>query len=571
MLNTLVKKILDESLKTTAPDSSALLQLETPQDPTHGDFATNVAMMLTKELKKNPRDIAEEFIKNIPENDVIEKEEIAGPGFINIWLADKAYNQAFEELNKLIDQESFGQLTFGKDQIAITDTSHPNIAKPMGVHHLLSTIIGQSINNLLNSCGYKVMRDNYLGDWGTQYGKLTYAIKTWGDMKVIESDPIPELLKLYVKFHEEAEKNEKLEDEGRSFFRKLEQGDDELIKLWEWIRDLSIKHCKKVWKRLGAEYDIINGESFYEDKMQAIIDYGLEKGVIEEGKEGALIIKMDDENKPPAIIRKKDGGTLYATRDLARIKYWQDELKGNLGINVVDVAQKLYFEQLFESAEKLGFNKMNHIHIDFGRMSFPEGSMSTRKGKVVLLENVLDEAEKRALEKIKSHNSELPEDEQKELARKIGIGAIKYNVLSQNRQKNYTFDWDVMLSFDGNSAPYLQYAYTRTQSILKKSKKLQTPDSKLQTLSAPEEKSLLKKLLDFEPIIQRSLEHYKPNLLCNYLFELSQAFSLFYNNLRVLDDENPEATQTRLALVKDMAYVLKKGLEILGIEVPDRM
>jgi len=586
MITAELSKLLQQTIEKVTGQKTSSIHLEAPHDSSHGDLTTNSAMALCKgdspllrgrgSKNLNPRDLAQEIIDNIPANEVLAKTEIAGPGFINFWLSDKVFNDSFQFLNKLITQEEYGKLTIGKGKKAITDTSHPNVAKPMGVHHLLSTIIGQSINNLLASCGYEVTKDNYLGDWGTQFGKLIHAINSWGDLETIKKDPIPELLKLYVKFHDEAEKDSNLEDQGRAEFKKLESGDKKNRELWQWIKDVSWEEFQKIYSRLGVTYDLVNGESFYEDQMQAIIEAGQKKKVIVEGEDGALIIEMDDENKPPAIIRKSDGATLYATRDLSRIKYWEDELNGDLGVNVVDVAQKLYFEQLFESAHKMGFNKMQHIHIEFGRMSFPESGMSTRKGKVVLLEDVLDEAEKRAYEKIQEHKSELPEDEKRELARIIGIGAIKYNVLSQNRNKNYTFVWDQMLSFDGNSAPYLQYAYTRTQSILRKAQELSidsknTLNTKPLTINQLEERALLKKLLDFEKALEHSLEDYKPNTLCNYLFELSQAFSHFYNNLRVLDGESPEVIQTRLKLVADTAYVLKKGLGILGIEVPERM
>ena len=568
MLTDQLEKLLSKAIKKIAGEAHFELKFDEPKEKGFGDMATSVALSLSKALGKPPRIIAEEIMKNLPDNDIIAKTEIAGPGFINIWLTDKVYTDAFAELNNKITQESFGKLEIGQGKAVITDTSHPNVAKPMGVHHLLSTIIGQSINNLLSACGYKLIRDNYIGDWGTQFGKLTYAIKTWGDMDRITADPIPELQKLYVKFHEVAEKDPALEDRGREEFKKLEDGDAENRKLWNWIRDLSLVEFEKIYKRLGVSFDMVNGESFYEDKMPAILKDGLKKKIIIEGEGGALIIPMDDPNLPPCLLQKSDGATTYATRDLARMKYWEKDLKGTLGINVVDVAQKLHFDQIFESAKKLGM-KMENLHVDFGRMSFPEGAMSTRKGNVVLLEDVLDEAEKRAHEKIEAHKSELPEGEKRELARKMGIGAIKYNVLSQSRNKNYTFDWDTMLSFEGNSAPYLQYAYTRTQSILKKASA--TPVETHCNVSLPEEKTLLKNLLGFETAIVDSLEHYKPNTLCGYLFELAQSFSHFYNNLRILDAEKPEERSSRLALVHATAYVLKNGLELLGIEVPSRM
>lgn len=569
MIKNKLEKLLIQAVKKSTGKELDSIHIGETSDPKFGDFASNLAMGLGKELKKNPKEVAQMIVEALPKNDLLEKSEIAGPGFINFWLTSEAYGQTLSELKKGIESGEFGSLTFGKHKTAVTDSSHPNVAKPMGVHHLLSTVIGQSINNLLAQCGYKVVRDNYLGDWGTQFGKLTYAIKTWGDMQKIQAEPIPELLKLYVKFHEAAEEDPILEERGREEFKKLENGDQENRKLWTWICDVSLVEFKKIWNRLGAEFDLINGESFYEDKMQAIIKDGLKKKVIVKGEGGALIIPMNDENIPPCLLQKSDGATTYATRDLARMKYWQDELKADLGINVVDVAQKLHFQQIFEAAEKLGLNKMEHIHVEFGRMEFPEGGMSTRKGKVVLLEEVLDESERRAAEKIKEHNSALSAAEQKELARMMGIGSIKYNILSQNRLKNYTFVWDQMLSFEGNSAPYLQYAYARIQSILRKVDSKN--ESLLLSINFTEEKSLLKYLCTFEEAIEQSAKLYKPNLLCNYLFELAQSFSHFYNNLRIIDADKPEERETRLALVKSTAYVLKKGLNILGIEVPERM
>jgi arginyl-tRNA synthetase len=572
MLKSDLEQLIISAVETSTGKKLENIHLEQTSDEKFGDFASNVAMTLSKEEKKNPREVAQAIIDNLPENPIIERTEIAGPGFINFWLTNKAYEKTLRELNESIEKNTFGQLDFGKGQTAVTDSSHPNVAKPMGVHHLLSTIIGQSINNLLKKSGYQVIRDNYIGDWGTQFGKLTYAIKTWGDMNKIQAEPIPELLKLYVKFHEESEKDPILEERGREAFKKLEDGDEESRKLWNWIRDLSLVEFEKIWKRLGVEFDHMHGESFYEDKMPVILEEGLKKKVIVNGEGGALIVPMNDENIPPCLLQKSDGATTYATRDLARMKYWQDEIKANLGINIVDVAQKLHFQQIFEAAEKLSINKMKHLHIEFGRMEFPDGSMSTRKGKVVLLEDVLDEAEKRAAEKIEEHKSELPAEEKLELARKMGIGAVKYNILSQSRQKNYTFVWDQMLSFEGNSAPYLQYAYTRTQSILRKAKDAGVEISgELSESFASEEKTLVKKLNFFEEAIEHSTKQYKPNLLCTYLYELAQDFSHFYNNLRIIDAEKPEERSTRLTLVQATSHVLKNGLEILGIEVPERM
>lgn len=574
MITQELEKILKKAVLKATKKRLGNVFLSKPDEKSFGDFSTNAALMLAKDVHEPPQILAKKILDAFPENDLFSKTDIAGPGFINFWLSDKAYEQCFLELNKKIIQKTFGKLTMGKGKTAITDTSNPNVAKPMGVHHLLSTIIGQTINNLLKIAGYKVIKDNYIGDWGTQFGKLIVAIRKWGNMNRIQKNPIPEFLTLYVKFHEEVEKTPDLDDEARKEFKKLEDGDVDNKKLWEWIRLISLTDFQKIWNRLGVEFDMIHGEGYYQNKMSPLIDEGMKKGVIVPGETGSFIVPMDDLNMPPVIIRKSDGSTTYHTRDLARIKDWNDTYHGDIGIVVCDIAQKLHHDQLEVAANKLELSTMKNIRVLFGRMNFPDKEMSTRKGNVVLLEDVMDEAEKKAYEKIELHKSELPEPEKRELARKIGIGAIKYNILSQNRMKNYTFVWGQMLSFEGNSAPYLQYAYTRTQSILRKAQDEKRDPAKTGTLAPDlkdEEKSLLKKLMDFPESIWQSMEQWKPNLLCTYLFELAQEFSHFYNNLRVLNAETKDKQYARLALVRAIAYVLKTGLTILGIEVPDRM
>jgi arginyl-tRNA synthetase len=570
MLSDQLQTLFIQAVKDGTGKELDAIAFEEPKSPEFGDQATNIAMMLSKELGKNPRELAQAIVDALPENDLIDRTDIAGPGFINFWLSEKVFEAAFEDLVEKIQNQSYGRGMKKSEKISV-EYSQPNIAKPLGIHHLLSTIIGQSLSNMFEYQQYDVTRTNYIGDWGTQFGKLVYAYKTWGDHDQVEKDPIAELLKLYVHFHEEAEKDETLDDKGRAEFKKLEQGDTENIKLWEWIVEISMSEIQRVYDKLGGvHFDNFHGEAYFKDKTWDSIEDGKKKGLFKEGEEGALLCFFPDEKYVPYMIQKKDGSTLYSTRDLPCIKERDKALGKGKNIYVVDVAQKLYFQQLFETAKLLGYvTKSTPVHVEFGRMSFPDGAMSTRKGKVVLLEDVLDEAEKRALEKIKEHDSKLPDEEQSELAHKIGIGAIKYNVLSQSRTKNYTFDWDIMLSFDGNSAPYLQYAYTRTQSVLRKASSLKLPASSLK-LQASEELALLKKLLEYEMQIERSLREYKPNHLCNYLFELAQAFSLFYNNVRILDGSEEEQAN-RLKLVEAVAYVLKNGLKILGIEVPERM
>lgn len=568
MIEEKLQEILKKAVKKTT-GKDVVIDLDYPHEETHGDYACAVAMRLSKELEENPREIASKIVQNIEKNSLVEKVDIAGPGFINLTITNEAYSECLGQLMKEIASEKFGRKEKETEKI-IVEYSQPNIAKPLGVHHLLSTIIGQSLANILRFRNYKVTSINYLGDWGTQFGKLIYAYKKWGKKDIIEKNPIPELLKLYVQFHEEAEKNEKLEDFGREEFKKLEGGDKENTKLWEWVRDISLKDIEKTYRKLGGiHFDHYWGEEHVREKTEDVIEDGKKKGLLKEGEEGALMVFFPDEKLPPYMIQKKDGTTLYSTRDLATIREREKMVGNGRILYIVDVAQKLHFEQMFETARLLGYVKKSHpIHVIFGRMEFPEGGMSTRKGKVVLLDSVIDEAVKRAAAKIEEHKSPLLKEEKNTLAEMIGIGAIKYNVLSQNRLKNYTFVWDNMLSFEGNSAPYLQYAFTRTQSLIRKStEKLSCKPE----ITKPEEKNLLKEILKFNASLDITLEEYKPNLLCGYLFELAQKFSLLYNNLSILSAENAVERRTRLMLTEAVAYVLKTGLDLLGIQVPEKM
>lgn len=570
MLKRKIELLLEKAVKNISSEPLAI-SLEYPRDPSHGDYACTIAMQLSKIMGKAPQDIAREIIDNIGKNELIKSCEIAGPGFINITASNKAYENSLQEALKEIESGMFGRKSNISEKVII-EYSQPNIAKPLGVHHLLSTIIGQCLSNIFRFRGFETTSINYIGDWGTQFGKLIYAYKTWGKKEVVEKNPIQELLKLYVQFHNEAEKNEKLEDKGRGEFKKLEEGNAENTKLWKWVVKISLKEIEKTYKKLGGiTFDHIWGEARVRNKALEIIEDGKKKKLFKEGEEGALMMFFPNEKYPPYMIQKKDGTTLYSTRDLATIKEREKMVQNGRMVYVVDVAQKLYFEQLFETARLLGYVKKSRPeHVSFGRMQFEDGQMSTRKGKVILLDDLIDEAVKRAGEKIKEHESDISEEEKNKLAEMMGIGAIKYNTLSQNRMKNYTFDWNTMLSFEGNSAPYLQYAYTRTQSLLRKSENKTEMVSKIH-ISEKEEKTLARELLKFEEILNEVLTDYKPNILCAYLFELSQAFSLLYNNLPILNAEKQENRETRIMLTKATAFVLKTGLELLGIQVPFRM
>lgn len=570
----------------------AQIEIETPADASHGDYSTNIALKLSKEREKAPREVAEEVVKFLPPLDFVEKTEIAGPGFINFYLST---GHLQHELAKVLEQkENYGRLTVGRGQKVLVEYSSPNIAKPPAVHNVLSTIIGQAISDLYRYAGYETMSLNYLGDWGTQYGKMLYAYKTWGDEETVNKDPLNELLKLYARFHDEAGKDPSLEDKGREEFKKLEEGDAENKQLWDWMRKISIEAMEKIYKKLGVSFDEYLGEAMYSDASRDILAEGKNKRIFIEGEKGAYIVQFEGEKYPPYMVQKADGTTLYSTRDIASIRDRLERFHPNKMIYVVGQEQKLHFQQLFETAKKFGLTSADLVHVEFGRMQLPEGKMSTRKGDVILLEEVIREAIARTEKIVEEKSRELSEEEQKKLAEAMAIGAIKYNIFSQNRETNITFDWDRMLSLEGNSGPYLQYAYARAQSILRKAHEADAQDDhaengdqtslftvdnnrkteeeqELKPFEHKAEQALLHLLPRFPEKIEEAVADYKPNTLTTYLYDLARAFSSFYNEVHVLSASKSELREARLKLVEATAQILKNGLSILGIEVFDRM
>ncbi len=536
------------------------ITLEIPKTAAHGHLSTNLAMA----QGGNPRDAAQKIIVAL-KHPAISKAEMAGPGFINLWLTPDFFAEA---LKSPLPEP----LKENKSRTMLIDYSHPNIAKPMGVHHLLSTIIGDAVKKTYRRLGYKVIADNFIGDMGTQFGKLIHAIKKWGNLKAIEKNPIPELLKLYVQFHIEADADVELDDEARAEYKKFEAGDAETRKLWKKIVQWSKLEMQPIYDRLQVEFDEMNGESFYETKMQPILDRGRKQGVIVEGNEGAWIIPPENPEDPPVLVRKRDGATLYLTRDLARIEYWQNTWHPELMVNVVDIAQELHFKQLFYAAEKLGLTRARQVHVKFGRMQFADGAMSTRKGNILQLSKVLDEAEERALVLVREKAPSLSPAEQKELARILGIGSVKYNVLHQNRQSNITFHWDRMLSFEGHSCPYLAYTAARSASVLRKAeldeKKILKAGLEFEN---DRETRMAIHLLAYQNALQRAADEFKPNLIAAYLYELAQQFNGFYNDLPILQAPSEALKKSRLKLTAAVSAVLKDGMTVLGLEVPEKM
>jgi arginyl-tRNA synthetase len=542
------------------------VQWTTPLELSHGDVSTNIALQIAKKVGKKPQEIAAVLCEKLAENPSVLKAEVAGAGYVNLWLTPDAL---LAELNK--SREACTAKVQRKNEAPIIiDYSSPNIAKPLGIHHILSTTIGQVIANVYEHEGYKVVKWNYLGDWGTQFGKLAVAFEKWGEKKAASEYTLDELLALYVRFHNEAEKDESLEAAGQEAFRKLEEGDETLRAFWEDVVAVTKATMKDLYARLHVEFDLDRGESYYEDKMDPIIEEGKEKGVFTKGEKGALIVEFSEESKlPPIVVVKGDGATLYLTRDLALMKDRIESFHPQSILWAVDVAQQLYFQQLFATVEKLGWELPHLEHMAFGRMRFADSSMSTRKGSVLKLEHVLDEAVERARKVIEERGDTIQTDNPEELAEMMGVGALVYGILSQNRKMDLVFDWDKMLSFEGNSAPYLQYTHARAKSVLRKAGEERSEIADIEALT-DSERTLLRTLLLFPAVLEETRNTKMPHKLANFLYQLCQDFNSFYNSEPILKAEEPSRS-LRLALTADTAAILSTGAELLTLRVPDHM
>jgi len=562
------------------------LKLEHPENPEHGDYATNVALATFKQRPKSigetatPFDLANKIVNawrlaGLPE--YLAKIEVIQPGFINLWLKNEVLSAELAEVLK--EKDKYGQLDIGGGRTIVIDYSSPNIAKPFGIGHLRSTIIGQALYNLYQFLGFRVVGDNHLGDWGTQFGKLIVAIKKWGK-KSASKLTIEELEKLYVKFHKEAEKNQKLEDEARAWFKKLEEGDSEARKIWKACISSSLKEFERIYRLLNIKIDVAHGESFYEDKMAEIISEAKKKGIAEESQ-GALVIPIPG-METPLMLLKSDGATTYETRELATIKYRKNRWHPFLSIWEVGADQKFHFQQSFLAAEMLGYGKMSQfVHIPHGLIRWQHGKFSTRRGDTIHLDDVLSKSVEKAKKIIKESETArgLSQKEQKEVAEAVGLGAIIYFDLSHQPTTDIIFDWEKIFVLEGNSGPYLQYTYARTQSVLRKAgerlasgklaSRLELNASRY-TLE-PEELAILRTLYRFPEIVQEAGENFAPNLLCNFLYDLAQKYNLFYNKHSILKAAKPELVEFRLALTVAVGQVLKNGLTLLGIQSPERM
>ena len=559
--------------------------IETPPQEDMGDLALP-CFKFAREFRKAPNLIAEEISANLPDNEYFQEIKNMGP-YVNFFVNKELIASSVIK-NVYAKGEKYGSSTLGEGKNVIVEFSSPNIAKPFSIAHIRTTVIGHALRNIYKFLGFNTIAINHLGDYGTQFGKLIVAFKTWGDKEVVEKDPIPELLKLYVKFHDVAEEKPELEDEAREWFKKLEEGDEEAYQLWEWFREVSLKEFNRIYEMMGIDFDSYAGESFYSDKMDAVIELLEEKGLLEDS-EGAKIVDLEEFNMPPALITKSDGSTLYITRDLAAAIYRKETYDFYKNIYVVGSQQILHFQQMFKVLELAGFDwAQDCIHIPFGMVSMEDGTMSTRRGRVVFLEDVLNKAIEKTREIIADKNPDLPDKEK--VAREVGIGAILFQELSHSRIKDYLFSWDTALSFEGETGPYVQYTHARANSVLERANIRtcadifaldggEAPadlDAALENnvdfglLVEDEAYQVIKQIYAFPDTVIKAMKRNEPFLVTRNIIELAQAFNKFYHEYPILVDD-PEIRKARLLLVLSAKNVIKIGLNLLGIEAPEKM
>ena len=543
--------------------------MEVPAKPEMGDYAFP-CFRLAKTMRKAPNMIAADICSKIENNGMFSKIEPVA-AYINFFTDKSVY--AAEVMKNIAESgEAYGSSEDGKGKTIVIDYSSPNIAKPFHVGHLRSTVIGSALYKIFEKMGYKCVGVNHLGDWGTQFGKLIEAYKLWGSKEEVEEKGISELTSIYVKFHEEAEKDPALDDRARAWFVKMQDGDEEALTLWKWFYDISIKEFERVYEKLGVKFDYYTGESFYNDKMAAVVDELKEKKLLTESN-GAMIVDLEDAKMPPCLIIRTDGGTLYATRDITAAIYRKKTYDFDKCIYVTAIDQNLHFAQWFKVIEKMGYDwSKDLVHVPFGLVSLEDGKLSTRKGKVVLMEDLLDEAVKKTMGIINDKNPDLPDKE--EVAKEVGIGAVIFDDLYNGRIKDIVFSWDRMLNFDGETGPYVQYTHARACSVLKKAGYMENKESltdiDYSVLTDDASVDVCKMLEGYSDKIKEAASRYEPSVIARYLVDLSQAFNKFYHDNVILTDDD-KVRNARLAVVDAVRLVIKSGLEILGIKAPERM
>ena len=557
---TILAEAVAQALEAGISAEEAAALIERPKQPEHGDFAFP-CFTLAKLLRQSPGRIASELAAKV-KSPHFEKAEAAG-GYVNVFLDKKrAAKTLLDQIGSL--QQEFGSSAGGAGCTVTIDYSSPNIAKPFSMGHLRSTVIGHSLGLILEKNGYKVIRINHLGDWGTQFGKLISAYKRWGAEDRIQKAPIKELSSLYVRFHKEAETDAELEMEGRAWFRRLEEGDLEALKLWKWFREESLAEFSKTYETMNIHFDSLAGEAFYNDKMDEVIKELEQKELLQES-DAAQVVMLD--GMPPCLIRKSDGATLYATRDLAAAIYRHRTYNSDRGLYVVGSEQSLHFRQIFAVLRRMGYEWAEHlVHIPFGMILKDGKKMSTRKGKVILLDEVLKQSVSLALKNIESRNPALKDKQH--TAKQVGVGAILFHDLKNDRQHDLEFSLEDMLRPEGETGPYVQYTNARALSILRKAQREKSADAVPDELGGAAWQMILR-LMEFSETVCRAANQYDPSQIAKYTISLAQLFNKYYGEVRILSED--EGLEFRLALVSAVSLVLSEGLRLLGVEAPSEM
>ncbi len=563
------KNIVADEIKKVTNIENIYEYIEIPANKDMGDYSLP-CFKLAKELKKAPQMIANDIKEKLKINEeIVSKVEVVN-GYLNFYINPIAIaGTVLQEFDA--KKESFGDSKIGNNKTIVIDYSSPNIAKPFHIGHLRSTVIGNALYNIYKFLGYNVVGINHLGDYGTQFGKLIEGYKRWGSEYDIENNPIDELTKIYVRINNLCKEDESVLEECRNNFKKLEDGDKYCTELWQKFRDLSLKEFQRVYDLLDVHFDSLNGEAFYSDKMPEIVDILEKTGKLVES-EGARVINLDEYNMPPCIIEKTNGSTTYATRDLAAIMYRARTYNFDKAIYVTSYEQILHFKQVFETAKLLGLDQKytdGLTHVPFGMVQLKTGKMSTREGNIIKLEDLLNEAISRVSKIIEEKNSNLENKE--EVAKKVGIGAVIFNDLYNSRIKDEIFDWDTMLNFNGETGPYLQYMYVRTNSVLEKVDKLpEINEVDINLLQDNASVNLIKEMYNFGNTVKQAAEKNEPYIISRYLINIAQLFSSFYNENKIIcEDEKLQAARIYLTYCTNM--LLKNGAKLLGIQMPERM
>ncbi|KRN88504.1 arginine--tRNA ligase [Ligilactobacillus ceti] len=544
-------------------EEEVLVKIEVPKTMNLGDYAFP-AFVLAKVLRKAPQMIATELVEKIDPTG-FEKVEAVGP-YVNFFLDKAMFSQ--DVLHEVLtEQATYGNQDLGHGGNVPIDMSSPNIAKPMSMGHLRSTVIGNSIANLLKKANYNPIKINYLGDWGTQFGKLIMAYKLWGSEEEVKADPINNLLKYYVRFHKEDVEHPELDDQAREWFKKLEDGDEEAIFLWTWFRNESLQFFMKIYDKLGVEFDSFNGEAFYNDKMDEIVELLEDRDLLQESQ-GASIVDLESYNLNPALIKKSDGATLYITRDLAAALYRHRTYDFAQSLYVVGNEQTNHFKQVKAVLKEMGYDWSDDIHhVPFGLITSGGKKLSTRSGRVILLEDVLNDAVDLAEKQIEEKNPTLPNKEQ--VAEEVGVGAVIFHDLKNERLNNFDFDLEEVVRFEGETGPYVQYAHARAMSILRKAGVTEIDPNAAYELTDPNAWEAISLLGNFPQVIKRAVREYEPSVVAKYAIQLAKAFNKYYAHSKILADDDQKAA--RLALVASVAIVLKESLRLLGVAAPNEM